>query len=360
MKYVAFIAEEYSEFDFSSGGIKLNFEILNKLRSLGFKVDVYSKKYEKIQNLMNNYYNFDEAKNIKSYEKYDIILSEKGICDSDITYIHDHSYKYRIDNIKSGFAYIIYRIFSNKSHIKRYKKDLEIKENLKKISNIIVSSQVLKQDIIRNFNISENKITIIPPPILNLECNKETTKNNIPILGCSAIGFVRKGGYILLKSIRNLKKEKLKFKVKIIYNDYNKNFLIKLLIKIYGIENFIEFLPQQSDMDKFYKQIDFAILPSLVEPFGMIGTEAMAHFKPVIASSKCGICDFIDDNKNGFIANFERNKAENLSIAMKKAITLKKSEYTIIAQNARNSVKNLYIDNFIKEYFYLFTKKERT
>ena len=45
MKYIAFIAEEYSEENFTSGGLKLNFELLNKLRSQGYRIDIFSNKY---------------------------------------------------------------------------------------------------------------------------------------------------------------------------------------------------------------------------------------------------------------------------------------------------------------------------
>ena len=55
-KRIAFITEEYSESEFSSGGVKLNYELILKLIDKGYSVDIFSKKYLIKNNIANNYF----------------------------------------------------------------------------------------------------------------------------------------------------------------------------------------------------------------------------------------------------------------------------------------------------------------
>ena len=147
-----------------------------------------------------------------------------------------------------------------------------------------------------------------------------------------------------------LKKEKLKFKIKIIYDNYKKNFFVNFLIQIFRLKDIIEFLPKQEDMNQFYQSIDYLVVPSLIEPFGMVATEAMKHYKPVICSSICGCCDFIKENYNGFIANYNSHKERNLFLALQKALYLDEKRYKEMGQSAYESVQFLSLENFVIEY----------
>lgn len=57
----------------------------------------------------------------------------------------------------------------------------------------------------------------------------------------------------------------------------------------------------EKDLLGLYSACDLFVLPSLVEPFGMVLVEAMSCGKPVIGSRIDGIIDIINDGKDGFL-----------------------------------------------------------
>lgn len=341
----AFITSEYQDSDFSSGGVKLNYIVLKNLKKIGYSFDLYSDKIITNKfNLPNKIFHnqfFDKQK-----IKYDLILSDKAITKSDITYIHDHSYIYRQKMMSNKISHFFYKIFNRKKHLKRLNEFKKTKENICNTKKVIVSSKILKKDIIENYGVEDKNIIILPPPIENYE-KKERIKNDVFTFGISTVGFVRKGGYLTLKAIKILKKQKYKFKVKFIYP--SKKGLINFLINLYGIKDYCEFLPIQKNMDNFYYSIDCLLMPSIIEPFGMVTTEALSTGCPVVTGTHCGASDIIIENKNGYL--YSGNKSvKNLAKAMQKAlINIPNNKYNI-ENFCINSVKDQNLENFINKY----------
>ncbi len=350
-KQIAFITDEYSEAEFSSGGVKLNFALILELIKNGYKVDIYSKKYSKKTGMANAYYNFNELVLIKDLKnKYDIVLSEKGIYPSDVTYIHDHSMKYRFPIMyKSKLSRFLYRVFMHKKHSIRVKRDKLIKQNLDKTDKIIVSSNVLKQDIINNFNQDSNKLFILPPAVKQNPNAEFRAKSEFTIFGLSAVGLKRKGFYEVLKATKELRKTQKYFLVKIIYPKYKNNLLLQIYIKLNKLDKYIKFVSLQKNMDNFYETIDFMLMPSKVEPFGMVAIEAMANYKPCLTTECCGACDIIND-KNLIC------KEEDLAQNMKKLINLSIEDYEKIAKSAYEKVKDISWEKFCKSYIDILQK----
>ena len=356
-KTIAFIAEEYGEKNFTSGGIRLNFEIIKYFLTQGYTVDIYAKKFYVISDFCRKYYSFSELKNVDLEKKYLFVLSEKGIYASDVTYIHDHSYNFRNKRILSPFLNLLYKIFCRKQHNKRVQKDNIIRKNLKNINTIIVSSNVLKNDYIENFDVSEKNITILPPPVIDIVTKHIQNKDDdMFVFGLCAIGFERKGGYIALKAIKQLKKNYKNFKVKIIYPKMQKNFYLKLLLNLYGIKDYVEFLPSQEDMNLFYQSINCLIMPSIIEPFGMVATEALTSKIPVIVPSHSGAADVVINGKNGYVFDFAQNPAKELSKVMTIMLNLPKDTYNQMTENAYLSTQNFQAQEFTQKYFDIVQK----
>lgn len=341
---IAFITSLYQEDCFTSGGVKLNYLLLKYFKEKDdFIFDVYAKDYDAKVSLPDKIYPY-EIFNETVAKKYKLVLSEKGILGSDVTYLHDHSNKFRNKFMYKKWYYnIIYKIISRKKYLERKKIDEIIQKHLKNTKKIIVSSNILKEDCIHNYKIEASKIHIIPPPV-DYEPIKHVVKNEKFIFGISATGFERKGGYFLLKAVAKLKKQKYSnFKVKIILK--KENLYIKFLTIYYGISKYIEFLPIQKNMCDFYDSIDCLVMPSILEPFGMVATEAMMNSKPVIVSKIAGVSDIIKDGVNGFISN---NK--NLDQKMQQMIDISNDDYKKMSKNAYNSVVDFTCENFAKKY----------
>lgn len=346
---IAFVAEEYSEYDFSSGGVKLNLFLLLQLKQRGYQIDIYSKKNYNLNATFTNIYSFDDFTSDKRKE-YDIVLSEKAVIASDLTYLHDHSNIYRWKHMKKNE--FIYKTLYRKHFLSRKEDDERRRAILLDTKKIIVSSNILKQDIIENYGISADKIFIIPPPIItDTQENISDNKSDKCIFGISAVGFERKGGFILLKAVKKVKKLRKNFKVIFIHS--KPGVIIKALINLYGIKKYVEFVDLQKNMGAFYNSLKYLLVPSLIEPFGMVITEAMSCKVPVIASSRCGACEVIQNNENGFVFNSDENPVENLSNAMITAIDTDKQKYNELSTNAFNTVKKFTLNDFAAEYIEL-------
>ena len=117
------------------------------------------------------------------------------------------------------------------------------------------------------------------------------------------------------------------------------------MIYFYGIANYIEFVPIQKNMCEFYNSIDCLLMPSLLEPFGMVATEVMMNSKPVIVSKISGVSDVVIDGFNGLVTN-----NYNLDEKMKQMIEMSNKNYQKMCKNAYNSVADLTSENFAKKY----------
>ncbi|MFN3477629.1 MAG: glycosyltransferase, partial [Candidatus Methylomirabilales bacterium] len=55
------------------------------------------------------------------------------------------------------------------------------------------------------------------------------------------------------------------------------------------------------DIPQFLETIDLLVVPSMLEPFGIVCLEAMAAGVPVVASKVEGIQEIIEDGKTGIL-----------------------------------------------------------
>lgn len=103
-------------------------------------------------------------------------------------------------------------------------------------------------------------------------------------------------------------------------------------------------------MMRFYSEIDCLLMPSKVEPFGMVATEALTFGKPVILSGIAGAADFVKSGYNGIVVENNKDFCKNLAKAMRKMIELPSEEYTKMSKEAYASINGLEISKFLAKY----------
>jgi glycosyltransferase involved in cell wall biosynthesis len=69
------------------------------------------------------------------------------------------------------------------------------------------------------------------------------------------------------------------------------------------LQEFVSFLPHQSNMQKLYGAFDLVIVPSWEETFGTVTIEAMASGVPVIGSNTAGTAEILENEQFLFHAN---------------------------------------------------------
>lgn len=348
MKF-GFIINVFREDDFHSGGERLFYEYTKNIIDKGHQVDLYCSKYlttnenptlkfnkitilgnskdykypKKIEKLFNQ---FEEE--IKQ-ENYDYVISENITPIFDIALLQGHSQAHYLKMSGNIFEKIIY-FFKKFQQLKYQKKWLS-----GDFRKLIVPSNTLKNELIENFKLDENKLLTIYPGI---DLPKTLAENKLSdfvncskplVIGLSAPSFAKKGGYVLLNALKILKNKGYDLKAKIIYPKYKKNLIPKLLIYLLGISKNIEFLDYQNDMANFYKNIDCAVMPSIMETFGLVGLEAMSYKNILFAGSYSGISEIINDSENGFVFDMKHNPSKNLAEKIEFLLNNKSKAHTI-------------------------------
>lgn len=108
---------------------------------------------------------------------------------------------------------------------------------------------------------------------------------------------------------------------------------LKEIINNKKLNNSIKLLGQVNNMKEFYENIDIFVLPSIQpEPFGLVVIEAMDARVPVIATNHGGPTEIIENNKDGYLVDF--NKPNEMA---EKIILLEENPQLVekIIQNAK-------------------------
>lgn len=318
----------------TSGGVTVVAQNLYKTltKELNYDVDIYTftKPDEKFH--ATKYIEIDkqqyEAKKLTEYldkQNYDYIIT---INPDDIyrgKLLQTHSLLYRLEN----YPFIINMlksIFLN-SKIRSTHRQYE---NVTAKDTFIAVSYKIKHDYSYNFGIPLTQIKVAYPGCKQIyDKIPVIEQKGIPTFGIIANSAINKGGHLFLLACGFAKLiSKLNFKIIMIAPKYNKDIILKSLVKLFQLN--IKILPKQNDMEYFYKSIDYLALPSKNEAFGLVVLEAMAYCKPVLVSNTAGSAE-ITNSQNGFI--FNRKSFFNL---VKNIIDM-----TNIYHNDFNHYKNL-------------------
>jgi glycosyltransferase involved in cell wall biosynthesis len=174
---------------------------------------------------------------------------------------------------------------------------------------LIACSYAIKNHLINYFKVKENKINVIYNFVdkseIRISINKMELKRELLIPEeKTIIGFIgrfdneEKGIDVLIKALNEISKVYSNIFLllvgsgkdeKIIYNELSKsNFDYKIL-------------GAQLNIYDYYNLMDIFVLPSRIEPLGIVILEAGIMSKVVIGCNTGGIREIIQDNKDGFL-----------------------------------------------------------
>ena len=280
--------------------------------------------------------------------------------------IFNYCKKNKIDVIHSHhryfdlLAYIVSKIHHIKTICSVQSKVTGKKRISYKSDYLIAVSNSIKCHLLNYFNVDKKKIVVInnfvDPSEVKIKHDKNKMKEKLGIPSRSfIISFIgrfsirEKGIDILLKAFKDL------------YVSYSNIYLLLIgdgddSVFIY---DFIEknsipckVIPPQINIFDYYNLIDVLILPSRIEPFGIVVIEAGLMKKICIGSSVDGIKEIIENNIDGLL--FESENIESL-VDKIKIIISDRHKFEFLANNLYEKVISRFSsDKIIPQYKNLY------
>jgi glycosyltransferase involved in cell wall biosynthesis len=124
-------------------------------------------------------------------------------------------------------------------------------------------------------------------------------------------GFIETKGQLLsIEIARKLRILGIEFKLNLtgsIYNNESSNNYYNKMLKLineYDLENHIDVIITPGDILDYFVKSDVLLFPTSTEGLPRVAIESMAFSKPVIANPVGGIIEIVQNNQNGFLADY--------------------------------------------------------
>lgn len=338
----------------------------SKIRNCNFNVYYTNKPFE------NREWNVNTAEGYNETDLFGIKISKKGI------YINSGLIKIVVSNdllILGGYESPTYLMLSILCKVFRKKyillfdgistnrintKESKFKKIIKGFiinnsSFIFGNGEVSKKYFSKNFFYPEERIfnqylsvdnNLINNLYIDRDLYRKEYRKKLGI-DTQAKVLVYSGRLIDIKNVENVIRAISKIKEKnilflIIGGGPLENYLqerakeLEVNIKITG------FLSEQSEVFKHYFVGDALILPSIVEPWGLVVNEALAAGLPVIVSKNCGCSlDLVKQNQNGYL--IDPYNVEEISTYINKLLFVDNTD--IFSEKSRKIIKEWSFEN---------------
>jgi glycosyltransferase involved in cell wall biosynthesis len=155
----------------------------------------------------------------------------------------------------------------------------------------------------------------VPPGILPIPADTNSARDGSPpVIGCIARLSPEKGIDILLQALAHLYQTTEHRPQCMIAGDGPLLTVLKEQATRLQINDSVVFPGWQDDITAFIEQVDFLVLPSRSEGFGLAVLEGWRQGRPTIGSQTGGIAELIQDGQNGLLV--PPNNFQALSAAM--------------------------------------------
>jgi len=247
------------------------------------------------------------ARKIWQQEKFDIVQSHERIPGCDIYRAGDGVHRrWLLQRSRLLPAWRGKRLLTDRFHsyVMRAEQEMYAAPELK---SVICNAQMIKNEIMADFGLPDEKITVIYNAIDNQKFLPATEalrhqlrqQFNIPQQAHCLIfvgsGFERKGLEAAIRAVAPTDSILL-----VVGQDKDEK-SYRGLAQSLGCEQRIRFMGVQKQTLPFYQAADALLLPTLYDPFPNVILEAMSCGLPVITSQTCGGAEFIQQGVNGFV-----------------------------------------------------------
>lgn len=195
--------------------------------------------------------------------------------------------------------------------------------NIRKVKKIIAMSNVIKDEIIKNYNIPEEKIKVIYSGVDLKQFNPNNKKiyrseirkqynisNDDIVLFFLGNPFVRKGLEYAVRSLPLINEKNVKLLIVGITHPDDPIEKYQRIANEIGVGDKIIFAGKRPDAYKYFAASDIFIFPTIYEPFALVIPEAMATGLAPVVSRIAGAAELIEDGKEGLLLNDPKNPKE--------------------------------------------------
>ncbi|AOM41749.1 glycosyltransferase family 4 protein [Xenorhabdus hominickii] len=298
------------------------------------------------------------ARHLWQKEQFDLVQSHERIAGCDIYRAGDgvhiswlHQRARILSNWKAKW------LFNDRYHRYVMKAEKEMYSD-PALKQVICNAEMVKKEIIEQFGVSENKISVIYNAIDSNKFFPADEQTRLawrkqyevpPTVKCLIYvgsGFERKGLSAAIKTVARTGDHLLvvgKDKEQKKYQD---------IADSLGCRHRIHFMGLQKNTLPFYQMSDALLLPTLYDPFPNVVLEAMACGLPVITSTTCGGAEFITEGKNGFVCDaLDLRKLEEATYSIPDNIS-----DTNMSIAARNQIMTATPENLSKQLIQLYQR----
>ncbi len=203
----------------------------------------------------------------------------------------------------------------------------------------VVLSDFMRDELVKN-GVAKEKISLILPFVDILETPQQKTSNTLKILFAGQ-HVASKELHLLFKSLTKMKSN---FMLEVLGEGARTPFY-KDLAKQMKLDDKIKFQGFVNNPQTYYQNTDVVVFPSMwQEPFGLVGIEAMANSKPVVAFDVGGVKQWLKNGNNGILVPERDTTAFAQALDLLATDIQQRNE---LGNNAKKFVEN----NFTKEKF---------
>lgn len=219
----------------------------------------------------------------------------------------------------------------------------------RKVDKLIVESEAMRACVLQN-GYRESQIAFLPNFTRTFDFEEvmrrvdeldRPEENSILFVGRASF---EKGVYYLLEAVALIN---IPFKLYLVTGGAEMSVIYEK-IKQLGLEDKVEVAGIQSYVKTrdFYAMADVVVVPSIwIESFCLVGIEAMANAKPVVAFRTGGIPDWLIDGKTGYLA--ECRNVKDLAVKIEQVLRDKEAAKLMGIMGYRRVQENYTMEKYL-------------